>query len=191
MPYWREVYWPVNVLSGISWSDQLPTNPVEVIAICVIMMFGLLLFCTLIGALSTLMERFNKIRRDFDTKVDKIRLLVKQKSVSTEIEGKELFVLLFIPPPPTCNCEKLPGLFHFVSFRFFLCNVIAFRVQSGKINRYYEYIWARYGGIDEAEVLGNLPKSLRAAVANHVLGPLLKKVPFFDCCSEPMEQVSV
>lgn len=66
---------------------------------------------------------------------------------------------------------------------------IIFTLCLGKINRYYEYIWARYGGVDEAEVLGNLPKSLRAAVANHVLGPLLKKVPFFDCCSEPMEQV--
>jgi len=147
MPYWREIYWPVNVLSGISWSDQLPTNPVEVISICCIMIFGLLLFCTLIGALSSLMERFNRIRRDYNTKVDKIRQLVKQKSVSKEIEGK--------------------------------------------INRYYEYIWARYGGVDESEVLGNLPKSLRAAVANHVLAPLLKKIPFFDSCSEPMEQMIV
>jgi CRP-like cAMP-binding protein len=57
--------------------------------------------------------------------------------------------------------------------------------------RYYEYIWARYGGIDEAEVLGNLPKSLRSAVANHVLGPLLDRIPFFDSCSEPMEQMIV
>jgi len=76
----------------------------------------------------------------------------------------------------------------------FMCGAIVhcFSLVScftGKINRYYEYIWARYGGVNEAEVLGNLPKSLRAAVANHVLGPLLKKVPFFDCCSEPMEQV--
>lgn len=107
MPYWREVYWPVNVLSGISWSDQLPTNPVEVIAICVIMMFGLLLFCTLIGALSTLMERFNKIRRDFDTKVDKIRLLVKQKSVSTEIEGKKLCVVIIYSTAPACSLLKV------------------------------------------------------------------------------------
>ena len=70
-----------------------------------------------------------------------------------------------------------------------LNHVLLFSLFPGKINRYYEYIWARYGGVNEAEVLGNLPKSLRAAVANHVLGPLLKKVPFFECCSEPMEQV--
>ncbi len=71
----------------------------------------------------------------------------------------------------------------------YCCFILFLLWFTGKINRYYEYIWARYGGVDEAEVLGNLPKSLRAAVANHVLGPLLKKVPFFDCCSEPMEQV--
>jgi CRP-like cAMP-binding protein len=57
--------------------------------------------------------------------------------------------------------------------------------------RYYEYIWARYGGIDEAAVLRDLPKSLRAAVANHVLGPLLRRIPFFECCSHPMEQMLV
>jgi hypothetical protein len=57
--------------------------------------------------------------------------------------------------------------------------------------RYYEYIWARYGGIDEAAVLRDLPKSLRAAVANHVLGPLLCRIPFFECCSHPMEQMLV
>jgi CRP-like cAMP-binding protein len=60
-----------------------------------------------------------------------------------------------------------------------------------KIVRYYEYIWARYGGVDEAEVLGNLPKSLRAAVADHVLGPLVNRIPFFKSCSELMEQVIV
>jgi hypothetical protein len=147
MSYWREIYWPVNVLSGIAWPDQLPRNAVEFIAITCLMMLGQLMFSTLVGALSSLMENFNRIRRDFDHKVDKIRLLVKYKSVSKEIEGK--------------------------------------------ISRYYEYIWARYGGVDEAEVMRDLPKSLRAAVANHVLGPLLKRVPFFDSCSEPMEQMIV
>jgi hypothetical protein len=52
-------------------------------------------------------------------------------------------------------------------------------------------IWARYGGIDEAAVLRDLPKSLRAAVANHVLGPLLRRIPFFAHCSHPMEQMLV
>ena len=28
-------------------------------------------------------------------------------------------------------------------------------------------------------------------MANHVLGPLLDKIPFFDSCSEPMEQLIV
>lgn len=57
--------------------------------------------------------------------------------------------------------------------------------------RYYEYVWARYGGIDETAVLRDLPKSLRASVANHVIGPLVRRIPFFDCCSQPMEQMLV
>jgi signal-transduction protein with cAMP-binding, CBS, and nucleotidyltransferase domain len=62
---------------------------------------------------------------------------------------------------------------------------------EGKVLRYYEYIWTRYGGVNESEVLATLPKSLRSVVANHVIGPFLAKIPFFSCCSEPMEAVIV
>jgi hypothetical protein len=62
---------------------------------------------------------------------------------------------------------------------------------ESKISRYYEYMWTRYGGVNEAEVLATLPKSLRAVVASHVMGPFLARIPFFCCCSEPMEKVIV
>jgi CRP-like cAMP-binding protein len=62
---------------------------------------------------------------------------------------------------------------------------------ESKLSRYYEYMWTRYGGVNESEVLATLPKSLRAVVASHVMGPFLARIPFFRCCSEPMEKVIV
>ncbi|KAJ1413061.1 hypothetical protein B484DRAFT_402133 [Ochromonadaceae sp. CCMP2298] len=60
-----------------------------------------------------------------------------------------------------------------------------------KVLRFYEYTWARYGGVNETEVLAGLPKSLRGAVASYVMGPFLNRIPFFSICSEPMEQMIV
>jgi hypothetical protein len=145
--YWRSLYWAVNVMSSIGVSDILATNAVEMTTIVFIMFFGYLLFNTLIGAIASLMESFNRDKREFNLKVDKIRHLARYKSVPKQIERK--------------------------------------------IVRYYEYIWARYGGVNESEVLDNLPKSLRAAVTDHVLGPLLQNIPFFEQCSEPMEKLLV
>ena len=65
------------------------------------------------------------------------------------------------------------------------------RQIEGKILRYEEYKWARYGGVNEAQVLSSLPPSLRSAVVNHVMGPLLNSIPFFCECSEPMELMLV
>ena len=65
------------------------------------------------------------------------------------------------------------------------------RQIEGKILRYEEYKWARYGGVNEAHVLSSLPPSLRSAIAVHVLGPLLHTIPFFCECSEPMELMIV
>ena len=88
LPYWRELYWTVNVMSSIGWPSILPTNTVEYIGISLMMFVGYLLFTTLVGALSSLMGSFNSTGRNFNTKVDKIRQLVKHKSVSKEIETK-------------------------------------------------------------------------------------------------------
>jgi hypothetical protein len=88
LPYWRELYWTVNVMSSIGWPSTLPTNAVEYIGISVLMFVGYLLFTTLVGALSSLMGSFNSTGRAFDSKVDKIRQLVKFKAVSKPIEMK-------------------------------------------------------------------------------------------------------
>lgn len=88
MPYWRELYWTVNVMSSIGWPSTLPTNAVEYIGISVLMFVGYLLFTTLVGALSSLMGSFNSTGRAFASKVDKIRQLVRFKSVSKPIETK-------------------------------------------------------------------------------------------------------
>ena len=88
MSYWREMYWTVNVMSSIGWPSVLPTNLVEYIAISPLMFVGYLLFSALVGALSSLMGSFNSTGHAFNAKVEKIKQLVKYKSVSKPIERK-------------------------------------------------------------------------------------------------------
>ena len=126
---------------------MLAQNPVEMVTISVIFIFGCLAFNTLLSAIATLMSSFNRDKRELHAKVSRVQSLIRYKKVPAEIESK--------------------------------------------VTRYFEYIWARYGGVNETEVLATLPKSLRAVVASHVMGPFLTRIPFFRCCSEPMEHVLV
>lgn len=62
---------------------------------------------------------------------------------------------------------------------------------TSKIMLYYDYLWSRYGGVNEMEVLASLPKSLRSSVVNQRLGPLIAQIPFFSTISESMQQMLV
>ena len=145
--YARAFYAAIGSMSGIGFADMLSQNPIEMITMSLIMVFGALCFGTLLGAIATLMGSFAREKREFLAKVAKVKELTSYKKVPAEIESK--------------------------------------------IARYYEYMWTRYGGVNEAEVLATLPKSLRAVVSSHVMGPFLSRIPFFSCCSEPMEKVIV
>lgn len=145
--YARTFYWSLGAMSGIGFPDMLAQNPIEMVTISIIMMFGALSFGALLGAIATLMSSFAREKREFRAKVAKVQELTRYKKVPTDIEQK--------------------------------------------IARYFEYMWTRYGGVNEAEVLATLPKSLRAVVSSHVMGPFLLRIPFFRCCSEPMEKVIV
>ena len=62
---------------------------------------------------------------------------------------------------------------------------------TSKVMLYYDYLWSRYGGVNEMEVLASLPKSLRSSVVNQRLGPLIANIPFFRSISESMQQMLV
>lgn len=55
---------------------------------------------------------------------------------------------------------------------------------SSRILRFFDYTWSRYGGVDEKEVLNNLPKALKASVISFVRGPVLKNISIFKTCDE-------
>ena len=56
--------------------------------------------------------------------------------------------------------------------------------MQNRIQRYYNYIWSRQGGINENDVLDDLPITLRRGVTNHILGQLFGAIPFFSMCDE-------
>lgn len=141
--YTRSIYWAASVMSSIGFSDILPTNPVEYVMIILVMFFGYPMFNTLLGAIATMIGNFNRGKREFDLKVERIRDLMSFTSLPNSIETRTI--------------------------------------------RYYEYLWTRYEGVNETEVLKSLPRTLKSDVIHQVVGPLFKKIPFFQTCSEPLE----
>ena len=145
--YCRSIFWAVGMMSSIGFPEILPTNPLEIAVVIAVMFVGFLLFNMLLSAIASLIGSFNKDKKEFDAKVEKMKRLLTEKSVPEDL--------------------------------------------SVKILLYYEYIWARYGGVEEKEVLRSLPKSLRLTVMNFVVGPSVLAVPFFSSCSDQLLDVLV
>lgn len=57
---------------------------------------------------------------------------------------------------------------------------------NAKVINFYEYMWARRRGIDEKQMLIDLPAPLRLEVLLHLTKDLLEKVPLFKYCSPPL-----
>jgi CRP-like cAMP-binding protein len=53
------------------------------------------------------------------------------------------------------------------------------RKTRARIMRYYDYMWARCGGVNEGDVLSSLSPALREAVTEHVIGAAVAKISFF------------
>eukprot|EP00002_Diphylleia_rotans_P034958 TRINITY_DN7574_c0_g1_i5.p1 TRINITY_DN7574_c0_g1~~TRINITY_DN7574_c0_g1_i5.p1 ORF type:complete len:1102 (+),score=233.45 TRINITY_DN7574_c0_g1_i5:120-3425(+) len=56
---------------------------------------------------------------------------------------------------------------------------------KSRIRDYYEVIWNRHKGLDEAAILDDLPPSLRSDVALYLHHHLVQKVPLFQDCDIP------
>ena len=65
------------------------------------------------------------------------------------------------------------------------------RFLVDKILRYYDYLWSRQGGVDEVEIMNELPGPLQQRVAMVVSGEALSNIPFFEHCDEGMQQYLV
>lgn len=52
-----------------------------------------------------------------------------------------------------------------------------------RVKEYFDHLWARGGGHDDAAVLRDLPSHLRSEVSVYVNGEIVPKVPFFAHCS--------
>ena len=57
-----------------------------------------------------------------------------------------------------------------------------------RIVRYYDYLWARQGGVDEIAILNELPGPLRQRVALCVTGSALDNIPFLKKCEDAVRQ---
>jgi len=60
-----------------------------------------------------------------------------------------------------------------------------------KVLRYYDYLWSRQGGVDEVEIMSELPGPLQQRVAMCVNGVALNTISFFENCDEGMQQYLV
>ena len=60
---------------------------------------------------------------------------------------------------------------------------------SDQVRDYYDYVWARYRGMDSREVLEGLPDPVRLDVLAHLARDLTEHVPLFRECSRPLRNV--
>jgi hypothetical protein len=129
-------------MSSIGFPEIVPTNPVEIVVIMVVIFFGFLTFNMLLSAIASLIGSFNRDKQEFAARVNKMKQLIVSKSLPIEFHTKILL--------------------------------------------YYEYIWARYGGVNESEILSTLPPSLKSAVTSYLVGPFISPLPFFADCSDQL-----
>lgn len=54
---------------------------------------------------------------------------------------------------------------------------------STQVHNYYEYLWERHKGLSEADLLQDLPQSLRLEIMLHLARDVLQKVPLFKHAS--------
>eukprot|EP00924_Labyrinthula_sp_SR-Ha-C_P006020 snap_masked-scaffold_14-processed-gene-11.42-mRNA-1 protein AED:1.00 eAED:1.00 QI:0/0/0/0/1/1/3/0/1867 len=54
---------------------------------------------------------------------------------------------------------------------------------KSKISEFYEYLWSRQRGVDEANILQDMPKPLRMAVQEYVNGKIIGDIEFFQVSS--------
>jgi hypothetical protein len=59
------------------------------------------------------------------------------------------------------------------------------------VRNYYDYIWARYRGMNEVSLLSDLPEPIRLEVLFHLTRDLLERVPLFKHCAPALRNVSL
>jgi hypothetical protein len=67
------------------------------------------------------------------------------------------------------------------------------RRVSGELNQqvrnYYEYIWARFRGMNEQSLLADLPAPVRLEITHQLTRELIDRVPLFQHCSPALRNV--
>lgn len=82
--------------------------------------------------------------------------------------------------------EKVEQINAFMRYRNFPSDL------KTRVNDYYDYLWLQRRGTDEAEILEELPPSLRGQIALHLNKELIEKVPFFkDASPDLIRYVSI
>lgn len=78
-----------------------------------------------------------------------------------------------------------------ISFQTKLENTQALAARKGlsvgireKLACYFQYNWERCRGVEESQVLANLPLPLRQGVIKEITGAVLRKIVFFQDCSD-------
>lgn len=62
---------------------------------------------------------------------------------------------------------------------------------QNRIHDYYDYLWYRHKGLDEEEILADLPLSMRTEIALFLNREIIQKIPFFQGASENFINVLV
>jgi CRP-like cAMP-binding protein len=80
-------YWSTLVLSTVG-EVGTPTNDFESIVLIVAFLIAILLFASIIGNISSMLQNMNRQKNDFQEKVDSVKVYMKLKKVNKELQNR-------------------------------------------------------------------------------------------------------
>ena len=183
-PYTRSLYWALSSMSSIGYPDILPTNILETVVVICICFLGCQILNAFVGSIASLIGNFNRRKKMYVMKMEKVN------QVGSVVHQKHASLYLYL-------CLSLSRLFAFLQPFAYLYNsshyamTIFLNLQvsdlrsfpknlENRVHEFYNYIWSRWGGIDESATLNELPKSLRDDVMYQVIGHILERIPVFE-----------
>jgi len=85
--YLYSYYWSTLMLSNVC-EVPWPIRSSEFIIVCVDLMFGVLIFATIVGNVGSMIASSEAARRDFQSRIDNVKRFLRQRNVNKNVREK-------------------------------------------------------------------------------------------------------
>lgn len=86
--YLRSIYWALYSASSIGYWDIIGTNPVEILVITLILLYGCQMLNAVIGGISSLIQTLDANRKEYEKKMRIMEKLLEMKHLDRDTKEK-------------------------------------------------------------------------------------------------------